>query len=953
MRGSLSSLVGTFPLTYHGRMPSSLVERDREIDALFGLVAQARNGDGGVVLIEGAPGVGKTRLLGELRRRATHQGLRVVSARGSRLEQLFSFGVVRQLLEAQVADPAARERLLAGPAAAADAAFGLPAESPTDEPLADTSFSTLHALYWLALNLSEEQPLVLAIDDLQWSDRASLRFIAYLAGRLEGQSVLLVATVRAGDPGTDPALLAEIAHAPSVSTIRPAPLSEQAVAELVRERLGTDTHDAFTSACHAATGGNPLLLGQLLSALEADGVQPTQASAPLVRDIGSHAVARTVLLRLGRLPASATAVARAVAVLGDGADLPTIAALSGLGQEQAAAAAGELARAEILTAQEPLGFVHPLVRDAVYEQLTSTEKEVEHARAASVVIDAGADDEHVAAHLLKMARRGQAWVVERLVRAARDANRQGAPDGAVSYLRRALEEPAAENDRPGLLLELGMAEALTSGPDAVKHLRAAVATSPDPSVQITAAPVLAQSLIFTSEVRQAAEYARHAAARLPDDQVDMKEILEAIELGTTMFGLADDDMIERLVAYRDREVGPGPGAKMLAALTAWEWALTGGSADVCADLARQALADDTMVQADNGFLTVPAIGVLFMADADDAPAHWERLLAESHRCGSLFAISCVHLWNGITMLRRGELAEAEELLRTGRSEFTLWGEIPVDGAYFTAMLALARLEQGDVAGARRELGPRPGAQYDHHDAGLLWMRSEIEVLLAEGRADEALLRADHYSASVGRLGNPAWVPWRSLKAIALDHLHRTAEAIALAEEELAHARAWGAPGTVGRSLRVLGMLRREDGLTNLEESVLALEESPARLELAKSLAALGSLRRRLRQPTEAREPLHRALELAERCGADGLVAQTRTEIHATGTRPRPSALAGTESLTASEKRVAALAAEGLTNRDIAQRLFVTPKTVEVHLSASYRKLGINSRRDLARTLEPA
>lgn len=945
-------MAGTGPLAYDWPMQPSLVERDREIEALYGSVAQARQGDGGVVLIEGAPGVGKTRLLGELRRRASRQGLRVLSARGSRLEQLFSFGVVRQLLEGAIADPESRERLLCGPAAPAESAFGLPAEA-SDEPQADTSFTTLHALYWLTLNLSEEQPLVLAIDDLQWCDRASLRFLAYLAGRLEGQPLLLAATVRAGDPGTDPALLAEIAHAPSLSSVRPGPLSHAAVAELVRERLRTDAHRAFSDACHAATGGNPLLLGQLLSALEVDGITPAEEHATLVRDIGSHAVARTVLLRLGRLPAAATAVARAVAVLGDGADLPTVAALAGLEQDETARAAGDLARAEILTSQVPLGFVHPLVRDAVYEQLTSTEKEVEHARAASVVIDAGADDEHVAAHLLKMARRGQPWVVDRLVRAARDASRQGAPDGAVSYLRRALEEPAAEDDRPGLLLELGMAEALTSGPDAVKHLRAALATTDDPDVHVAAAPVLAQSLIFTSEVRQAAQYAREARASLPADQVDLKEILEAIELGTTLFGLSDPEMIERLTELRDRPVGPGPGAKMLAALTAWEWALTGGDAHVCADLARQALADDTMVQADNGFLTVPAIGVLFMADADDAPDHWSRLLAESHREGSLFAISCVHLWNGITMLRRGELAEAEELLRTGRSEFSLWGEIPVDGAYFTSMLSLVRLEQGDVAGARRELGPRPAAQYDRHDAGHLWMRAEVEVLLAEGRADEALARADHYGDAVGRIVNPAWVPWRSLKAIALDHLGRTDEAIALAEEELRHARAWGAPGTVGRSLRILGTLRRDDGQADLEASVAVLDDAPARLELAKSLAALGALRRRRRQPTEAREPLHRALDVAERCGADGLVAQIRTELHASGSRPRPTALAGSESLTASEKRVAALAAEGLTNRDIAQRLFVTPKTVEVHLSASYRKLGITSRHDLARTLAPA
>lgn len=934
-------------------MQSSIVERAREIDALYGLVAKARSGDGGIALIEGAPGVGKTRLLGELRKRATQQGMQLLSARGSKLEQLFSFGVVRQLFEAQLASPATRDTALAGPAAPAAAAFGPPAEATGDEAIADASFTTLHALYWLALNLGAEQPLVITIDDLQWCDRASLRFIAYLAGRLEGQPVLLAATVRTGDPGTDPALLAEIAHAPGVESIKPGPLSASGVAELVRERLTAGAEDGFAAACHEATGGNPLLLGQLLSALEVDGVEPVDASAPLVRDIGSQAVARTVLLRLGRLPAAATAVARAVAVLGDGAELATVAALAGLDQAEAAGAAAALARAEILTSQTPLGFVHPLVRDAVYEQFTSTEKELEHARAAEVMIDAGADDEHVAAHLLKMARSSEPWVVDRLVRAARDAARQGAPDGAVSYLRRALEEPPEEDQRAALLLELGMTEALTSGPDAVKHLRAALATTEDPAARLAAAPVLAQSLIFTGEVQQAAAFARETVASLPDDQTDMREVLEAIELGTTLFGVAEPQMIERLQAYRTREFGPGPGAKMLAALTAWEWALTGGTADACAALAREALADDTMVAADNGFLTVPAIGVLFMADLPEASAHWDRLLAESHRCGSLFAISCVHLWNGITLLRRGELVEAEQLLRTGRSELALWGELPVDGAYFTSTIALARLEQGDVDGARRELGRRPGPQYDHHDAGHLWMRTEVEVLLAEGRAEEALARTEHYGASVGRLTNPAWVPWRSLRAVALDHLGRTTEAIAIADEELAHARAWGAASTIGRSLRIAGTLRRDEGLALLEESVSILRPSGAQLELARALAAVGALRRRMRQPREAREPLREALELAHRLGADGLATQARTELHASGSRPRPTALGGSESLTASEKRVAALAAEGLTNRDIAQRLFVTPKTVEVHLSASYRKLGITSRHDLARTLAPA
>ena len=144
------------------------------------------------------------------------------------------------------------------------------------------------------------------------------------------------------------------------------------------------------------------------------------------------------------------------------------------------------------------------------------------------------------------------------------------------------------------------------------------------------------------------------------------------------------------------------------------------------------------------------------------------------------------------------------------------------------------------------------------------------------------------------------------------------------------------------------------GIPRLEEAVALLERHPrAARALARALAALGSALRHARRPAEAREPLRRALELATACGAPPLAEQARSELYAAGARPRTEALAGVEALTASEKRVADLAATGDTNRDIAQTLYVTPKTVEVHLSNAYRKLGIRSRRELAGALGAA
>ena len=174
---------------------------------------------------------------------------------------------------------------------------------------------------------------MLSVDDLHWADRPSLRFLAYLARRLEGQPVLLAATLRTGEPDTDLALVGEIAQDTATGSVRPAPLSEAAVGEVVRARLGADADDAFCAACHVTTGGNPLLLRQLLTALEAEDVRPDAAHADVVRAIGSRAIASAVVLRLARLPDDAAAVARAVAVLGDGADLRRVAALAGTGED--------------------------------------------------------------------------------------------------------------------------------------------------------------------------------------------------------------------------------------------------------------------------------------------------------------------------------------------------------------------------------------------------------------------------------------------------------------------------------------------------------------------------------------------------------------------------------------------------------------------------------------------
>jgi DNA-binding CsgD family transcriptional regulator/mono/diheme cytochrome c family protein len=928
-----------------GRTPAML-ERERELSEIDHLIADAESGEGRVAVIEGPAGIGKSRLLVAAREQAADR-MTVLTARCSELEREFPFGAVRQLFEGFAQDPEARERLFSGAAEPAGSVFGVP---DANGEHGDASFAALHGLFWVALNLSEERPLLMAVDDLQWMDRPSLRFFAYLVRRLEGVPVLVATTLRSAEPGTDPALLAEIGGDPATVPLRPGPLSEAATVELVRRRLGADAAPSFCAACHDATGGNPLLLGQLLGALEADRVAPTAENASNVREIGPRAVSRTVLLRLARASEDAIAVARAAAILGEGAELPVIARVAGLEEERAAVATGELVRAEILSPDAPLGFVHPLVRDAVYGELPPGQRELHHAKAAEVLAEAGAPSDRLAPQLLEVPRRGDAAVVEMLREAASDAGRRGAPESAVAYLRRALEEPPEPEAAPGVLFELGIAESTMNAPAAVEHLRAAQDRLAHPAAATTAAMTLAQTLIFTGRPTEGARLARNTAANLPPGFDDARCALVAIEHAAVFFGGESPELLRGLERYRGGVDGDGPGAKMLTAATAFAWTVGGGPADACEALALDALADGVLLRTGNTLFWVCALIPLTLSESTHASALMEEARAEGYRRGSVFVLLSVALWTGAFLLQMGELEQAEQELRQTIQLEKLWGSSEVTNAWAVAFMAGVLGERGDLAGATELLDTVKLAPGDHSDGALFWRRSKAFLLLAEGKPEEALQLAEDMRRFSPHVVHPAWNLWRSLKAQALYALGRRDEGIALMREEVERAREWGAPSVVGRCLRQLGEMEGEAGIDHLREATDCLSRSHARLEHAIALSALGTALRRRRQPTEAREPLRHALELAEACGVPPLVEHVRSELYATGARPRTNALGGPEALTAREMRVAGLAADGATNRDIAETLFVTPKTVEVHLSNAYRKLGIRSRRELSGAL---
>jgi DNA-binding CsgD family transcriptional regulator/tetratricopeptide (TPR) repeat protein len=916
---------------------------------------------GRLLAIEGPPGIGKTSLLMETKARGQAAGMQVLAARGSELEHAFSYGVVRQLFESFLASlpPDERAGVLAGAGALAAPLFD-PVQLVA-QPLADSSLATLHGLYWLAANVAASRPLLLAVDDLHWCDLPSLRWLAYVLPRMEGLGLWIVVSLRHEDPGEDPSLLAQIVSDPLASVIRPAPLSIGAAARFVRGTLSPDADEAFCAACHEETGGNPLLLRELMHAIAAEGLAPAEPNVPRLRELGARAGSRAVTLRLSRLPPESRRLAQAVSILGDDTDPRQAAALANLDLKAASDAAGALARADVLRPQPPLGFIHPIIRAAVYEALTPLEREIGHARAAALLGDARAEPERIAAHLLRSPAAADAAVVAVLRQAARRAVSRGASESAVAYLRRAVAEPPSAVERADLLRELGSAEALVSGNAAVEHLREAHALTIEPVRKAKTALVLGHELFLLLRSEESDAVFTKALDELADADPEIGLLLEAGLITNAMHvRQLHRGALARLERIRRRPRDGTVGEKILLSLVAYHDARAGAPAAAAVPLARRALAGGALVRAAemSSVAFVPPCMVLAMADLDDALAIYDDALTEAHRRGSIITSATTKTYRAQAYVLRGDLAEAEAEGREAFAAAEAWGTTSRASVYLAAILAEALMEQGKLGEAGAALKRSALGESLPKDARLLFLpniRARLRMLNGDlvGGLEDTLDTGRHSDALGGR--NPAFMAWRSQAALALLQLGDRDEARRLAAEELELARTWGAPRALGAALRAAGLAEGgARGLGLLKEAVEVLTNSPAKLEHAKARTELGAALGRANRRSEAREQLRRAVELATICGAGPLAGRANSELRATGARPRRIALSGVESLTPSEGRVAQMAAEGPTNREIAQALFVTPKTVEIHLSSVYRKLGISSRAQLPTALaEPS
>ncbi len=609
------------------------------------------------------------------------------------------------------------------------------------------------------------------------------------------------------------------------------------------------------------TSGNPLYLQELLRSLGSGGGVP---SAEDVIEATVPSLGKRVIRRAGRVSADAPALARAMAVLGDGARLGTAAALASVPEGVAGEIAHRLRRIEVLASEDPLVFVHPLVRRSVYDAIPEAELQAAHRTAAGLLLQGGVQPEAVAAHLRMLGPSGSDWVAKTLLAAAERALDRAAPDEAIGWLERALAEHASAPPRVHLLARLGLAKTLQCDPMAIAVI----------------------------------------------DEIERERGEAELELRTEAARAFGARALEGGVLLSERGAG------------AWTSAVRLGAFIEAEDF--------------DGFSTALA-----------------EVEAAARASGSVFALLSTHGLRGWAHARRGELVAAETDLTAAlnliEDAALLMGVTTV--AFFLTDVLLERDNQTHLVDLVEQTELPPDFLRTVSGANLLDARGRLRILHRDREGGCEDLRAAGRIFSAAGFA-PTHTSWRSALALALPPAER-AQALGLAAEELELAEATGLARPVGVALRALGLLERDDGVKYLRQSVELLARSPARLEHARSLVELGASLRRTNNRSQARDPLVAGLELAQACGAHRLSARAAQELQAAGGRRRRTTRQGREALTASELRVVRLAADGATNTEIAQQLFVSLKTVETHLTRAYAKLGLTgsgSRRRLPRAL---
>jgi DNA-binding CsgD family transcriptional regulator len=891
-------------------------------------------GRGGALFVVGDAGLGKTSVLEHACRFALSREVLVGLGRGDVMEASLPFGLLSQALVGLGGEGVLRQDLLG---------------SSVEDDRAAQSYRVLRWMERLAT-----APVLVALDDLHWSDADSLALVSYLCRRMSSVPVGLIATLRPWPPG--PYELAMGLAGQGFGTVeRLAALSEDAAGGLLAERVGRRPADETVRQCCAMSAGNPLLLEQLAEAVRR-GEDIARSAGPGHRPASEE----LLLARFAGLPEPGMRCAQAASVLGT-RFVPAVAAeVAKLGESEADLALDALGRSGLIreTAEHEVEFVHPLFRQALYEDLGAGMRGRLHERAFSVLANRGMDAE-AAEHAVRANLVGNLDAIAVLERAGRAARRAGATDAAARRFQAAVDL-AGDRARPELLLGLG--EALSAVGCLADALAVFGRVLGDPELivelRVEGLWMLARTLHVTG--------AHDQAARRFGEAIDLAESYD--------HGLAVEILLEFAMATwmtagparslplarRAREIaGDCDRAIRMSAAAIWGYvAIQTGDPGGIEVLAAAALPLERDLAANApgaanpwGPLASWAFGLALLERLDEADRLLLTARSAAERLGAPQSVAMHSITHAYVLARQGRLAEALELLGAVRDLCDL---VPLAEASAALGHAYVLLYMGRLAesGAWCEKGEAIARLRGEWHALVFLLEVRAHRRLREGHPAEA---CDHYAeleAIMSRTGlsDPSVPPWGR---------HAVA--------------AYVAAGRLDDASRVIGWLDRhaeplpcrwpriaaECGRGRLAEhhgdhgaaevhfraAMLLHDQIDMPVEKVETLLDYGAYLRRSGRPALARPLLHDAVELAEACGARWLVDLAGQELAVAGGRRRRRA-EQPDGLTGQERRVAGLAAAGRTNGDIGRELHLSVSTIETHLEHIYAKLNIHSRREL-------
>lgn len=898
-----------------------LLERDEQTALLRSLTGACLKGQGQILLVEGAPGSGRTALLRLAATQAREAGLRVMQASCSPLETDLAGSVLSQIL------------------------LSLPAPGE----LAERETPGHHDFCQQILALAAEAPLIIAVDDIHHADAESRRCLRYLAHRLKAARVLLVETCRSDDWRSPSPYAAELPTKPEVHRLTVAPLSEAGSARLLDGHLHPHGCDAELAAeLHRISGGNPTLLMALIT----DYQQAGQEEGDFVSEVG-YGRALVGLLRhwgTAKLP-----IAQALALLGDHGGLEQVITLAGPYGDRTLAAARTIAEWSAAGLVDDGCFPHPAGRAAVLQTLAEDERSVLHQHAAQLLYRLGEPAPAVADHLACAGKQAEAWAVPVLVEAAEQERMTGCNRRAASYLDLAHRSSLDPAERAGILLRLADAEWQRNPLFAARQLNSLVAAARAGHLRHDGLPVLIRQLLWLGRHRDAD--AVLTELRAADADPAMAAEIRNLDTWLTVNHpqLARSARSRQALRPPSDELSAEPQVIGLPNSEPW-LALAASLCDlyVSGRLGRQAewlnhslrnLRPQGNPVWAHDVASLALLGLIHLGHLDSVLDQCAVLVHGSDDEEAPTWHAQLHALRAEALLRKGDLPGAVNGAREALKLLPqkAWG---VTAGLPLGTLVTAAVHSGQFEEAERHLVITPAKAMLESRYGVYYLHARGHYHLATHRAYAGLadfLACGHLVQSLG-LDTAAPVPWRTSAAHAWLRLGNHDRARKLVREQLARLDPSGGSGR-GRALMVLAALSSPERRPNLLlEAVELFEQAGDRYEQARVLAELSYAYSALGNSRRARTTLRRARYLAESCGAtplceDLLTFQGSAEASAGGQDDA-------RQLTETERRVAHLAVLGYTNREIAEKLFVTPSTVEQHLTRIYRKLGIKRRKDL-------